>query len=244
MEMLVAVALVAIAAVLAIPAFQKIYAESSIAVSANNLRQLTVGGTAYLADHRQTFWKYLDMQSAEVSEPGDVWWFGFETPASKGRPEGQRQFDPNRGPLAGYVPAALRPDPSFSMGAKAFKPKYKSGYLGIGYNVLLGGSWLGLGPLKTYWQLNDPASVVVFATSAQVNTFQPPASAKNPMLEEFYGIDHRNTTVHFRIHGKAMVAFANGAAGFLPMDETTRDQKAPLADVGRFAPAGNKKYLE
>lgn len=35
------------------------------------------------------------------------------------------------------------------------------------------------------------------ATSAQVNTFQEQASANNPMIEEFYGIDDRETTVHF-----------------------------------------------
>ncbi len=244
MEMLVAVALVVIVAILAIPVAQKLYAESTLAVSANNIRQLTVGATAYLADHRHTFWKYVELQSSEAPEPGDIWWFGFESLASKGRPEGQRKFDANLGPLAGYVPSSIRPDPGFSVGARAFKPKYQSGYLGIGYNVLLGGGWLGTGPLKRYWELNDPAAVVVFATSAQVNTFQSPASANNPMLEEFYGLDQRERSVHFRMNGKAMVAFASGSAGFLPMDESTRDARAPKANVGRFAPVGSKKYLE
>ena len=244
MEILVVVALVAIMAVLAVRVAREAYKESSLAISANNIRQLTVGASAYLADHRQTFWKYTDLKSTDSEEAGTMWWFGFESAASSGRPEGERSFNVTEGPLAGYVPTSIRPDPGFAVGAKTFKPKYKSGYLGIGYNVLLGGGWLGTGPLKTYWQLSDPSTVVVFATSAQVNTFQRPASSTNPMLEEFYGIDHRYVTVHFRVHKKAVVAFANGSAGFLPMDETTRDQRAPSADVGRFAPIGSTKYLE
>ncbi len=244
MEMLVTVALVVIVSILALPAIKKLYAASSVAVSANNLRQLSAGASSYLADHQHTFWKYVDMKPADQTEAGYVWWFGFESDASRARAEGERVFQADKGPLAGYMPSSIRPDPGFSEGARAFKPKYKSGYLGIGYNVLLGGNWLGTGGLKSYWKLSDPANVVVFATSAQINTFQKPASVQNPMLEEFYGIDQQYTTVHFRAQGKAMVAFANGAAGFLPMDESTRDKKAPLGNVGRFAPVGDKKYLE
>lgn len=83
----------------------------------------------------------------------------------------------------------------------------------------------------------------MFATSAQVNTFQAPASAKNPMIEEFYGLDDKEVTVHFRHNGKAMVAFADGSCGFLPMDPSTLDQRDPKALIGRFAPPGSKTYL-
>ncbi|HRJ73706.1 MAG TPA: hypothetical protein PLS03_15900, partial [Terrimicrobiaceae bacterium] len=141
--------------------------------------------------------------------------------------------------------AGLRPDPSFALSGQTFKPKYRSGYLGVGYNVLLGGGWTGNpAKLKTYWSLNRPDEVVVFFTSAQVNTFQSPASASHPMLEEFYAIDEREVTAHFRHHGSALVGFANGSAGFLPIDETTRDSRMPKAAVGRFAPKGSKKFLE
>jgi hypothetical protein len=79
---------------------------------------------------------------------------------------------------------------------------------------------------------------VVFATSAQVYPFREDA-----VIEEFYGIDQKEVTVHFRHNSQAMVAFANGAAGFLPMDPSTRDAKAPEANVGRFAPVGSNKHL-
>ena len=172
------------------------------------------------------------------------WWYGFETAASLNSPEGQRSFDPSLGPLGGFIPKGFKPDPSFALGGNAFKPKYRNGYIGTGYNVLLGGGWTGIGQMMNHWKLSDPSKVVVFFTSAQVNTFQSPASAKNPMLEEFYGVDEKEVTVHFRNNGKAMVSFASGNAGFLDMDESTRDPRMPKANVGRLAPVGDTTYLQ
>ncbi|MEX1119390.1 MAG: hypothetical protein WEB60_11420, partial [Terrimicrobiaceae bacterium] len=141
---------------------------------------------------------------------------------------------------------------------KAYKPKYRFGYLGVAYNVLLAvddgnrnAAWSGRDPQKAQGlpipmrlgQLARPDQTVVFATSAQVNTFQAPASASNPMIEEFYGIDDREVTVHFRHGGNAMVAYATGNVGFLPIDESTRDRRAPEAAVGRFAPVGSLQHL-
>lgn len=238
-ELIASVAIVSVLAVTILLAGRKALQESSLAISANNLRQLSVGGMAYLGDHNQTFWKYVD-----ISSQGYTWWFGYESNTSRALPEGQRSFDGELGPLGGYIPAGVKPDPSFNIGGNAFKPKYKFGYLGIGYNVLLGGSWGGTSTLAKVTAMNQPGQVVVFFTSAQVNNFQAPASAANPMLEEFYGIDNREVTVHFRHHGYAMVIYANGSAGFLPMDPTTRDQRMPKADVGRFAPVGSTLYLQ
>lgn len=242
-EVLVTTAIIAALGACLTGAGMKVYESSSLAVSANILRQLAVGATNYLSDHNQTFWPYVAAASPE--HPGAIWWFGYESRDSIRRPEGSRQFDPELGPLGGYVAAAWRPDPSFALKGRVFKPKFQFGYLGIGYNVLLGGGWGGNPKkLKTYWQLSRPSQVVVFATSAQINSFQRPASPKHPMLEEFYGLDEREYTVHFRHHGQAMVAFANGAVGFLPMDESTRDQRMPDANVGRFAPRNDTKYLQ
>jgi len=242
-EILVATAIVLVLGATVTGVGWKAYGKSSLAVSANNIRQLAAGGTAYLADNNYIFWPFKRADS----DRNAFWWYGFETFASIKQAEGMRTFDPEQGPLGGYVPKAIRPDPSFAFTGKAFKPKYRNGYLGIGYNVLLGGKWQWDNDVKSlgnYWELTVPSQVVVFFTSAQVNTFQAPASSKNPMIEEFYGIDEKEKTVHFRHAGQAMVGFANGSAGFLPMDETTRDPRAPTANVGRFAPINSKKYLE
>jgi prepilin-type N-terminal cleavage/methylation domain-containing protein len=241
-ELLTAIAIAVVLGTLIFVAGRKAYAASSLAVSANNIRQLAAGGMAYLGDNQYTFWNFQDRKFPGLK--GIRWWFGFEPAASVSRPEGQREFDPVLGPLGEYVPKSLRPDPSFSLSGRAFKPKYRNGYIGIGYNALLGGGFTGTGPLKKQTALADPANVVVFFTSAQVNTFLKPASPRNPMIEEFYGINENEVTAHFRHGGKALVSFANGSAGFLPMDESTRDRRAPQANIGRFAPVGSRLFLE
>ena len=241
-ELLVVVAVVTVLSAVAVPAVRAAFKSSSLAVSANNIRQLAAGGAAYLGDNNYRFWPYLTRTAA-----GDVYWFGLEATEHRGTPEGERIIDMEAGPWGGYMPRTMAPDPSFGFTGKPFKPKYKFGYIGVGYNVHLAGekngraSWLtvpkGPQPLR-YWDLKDPGQTVVFATSAQVYPFQEEA-----VIEEFYGIDQKEVTVHFRHNGQAMVAFANGSAGFLPMDPSTRDSKAPEANVGRFAPKGSNKYL-
>jgi len=241
-ELLACIAILAVLGAIGFISAKQAYASSSLAVSANNIRQLAAGGMAYLGDNNYTFWPYQTSNAADGA--GTTWWFGFETSTSIGSPEGQRNFDPTKGPLANYVPKGFRPDPSFALQARAFKPKYRNGYIGVGYNTLLGSGFTGNGTLKKQTALADPSQVVVFFTAAQVNTFQRPASARNPMIEEFYGIDEREVTAHFRHRGMAMVSFASGNAGFLPMDESTRDRRSPEANIGRFAPRGSKKFLE
>jgi len=241
-ELLAVIAIVLVLSVVSLGAGWKVYESSSLAVSANNIRQLSVGGVNYLAEHNYVYWSYR--QNIPANGTGVTWWFGFESSASMAKAEGERDFDPSKGPLGGYIPKGFKPDPSFALGGNVFKPKYKTGYIGTGYNVILGGGFLGSTPVMNHWQLTDPSKVVVFFTSAQVNTFQPPANTRTPMLEEFYGIDAVEKTVHFRNNGKAMVAFASGNAGFLDMDESTRDPRMPKANVGRFAPVGDTTYLK
>ena len=241
-ELLAVIAIVMVLGVVSLGAGWKVYESSSLAVSANNIRQLSIGGVSYLAEHNYVYWPYR--QNIPANGTGVTWWFGFESSASMAKAEGDRDFDPAKGPLGGYIPKGFKPDPSFALGGNVFKAKYQNGYIGTGYNVILGGGFLGATPVMNYWQLVDPSKVVVFFTSAQVNTFQPPASTRNPMLEEFYGIDAVEKTVHFRNNGKAMVSFASGNAGFLDMDESTRDPRMPKANVGRFAPVGNTTYLQ
>lgn len=236
-ELIVVVAILTVLAGVAVPAVWGAYKSSSLAVSANNIRQLSAGGMAYLADNSYRYWPFLTK-----TDEGDVWWFGLEPKAHLGKPEGQRVIEMNRGPLGDYMPRNMVPDPSFGLAGKPFKPKFQFGYIGVGYNVILANGWQTVlrpgarQPLK-YWGLTNPSQTVVFATSAQVYPF------KHDFIEEFYGLDQREVTVHFRHGSNAMVSFADGSAGFLPMDPSTRDAKAPDANIGRFAPKGSFKYL-
>lgn len=245
-ELLAAITIVIILGMIVCSAGWQLYASSSLAVSANNIRQLAAGGMSYLADNNNYYWNYV--KYAEDNVPTDkIWWFGYETAASQRRAEGKRDFDPAKGSLGSYVPKSFRPDPSFALGGNAFKSKYRNGYIGIGYNSLLGGGLTCSNtPPETINQLQitNMAQIVVFFTSAQINTFTPPASPQNPMLEEFYGIDEKEVTVHFRHNGKAMVSYATGDAGFIPINESTRDQRSPRSNVGRFAPIGDTLFLK
>ncbi len=237
-ELLAATAIIVVLATVIFKAGRAAYVHSSLAVSAANIRVLSVGATQYLAENNHRYWKFYERASG-----GKLWWWGFEPASSANRAEGDRFYDPSLGPLGPFIPAGTRPDPSFSLNGSTFKPKFRSGYIGVGYNVLLAGGWVGTNrqasDRKSYWELSDPSKVVVFATSAQVYPF----SAKT-QIEEFYGIDQRETTVHFRHDGMAMVAYASGSSGFLPPDESTLDKRMPEAKIGRFAPVGSTQYLE
>jgi type II secretory pathway pseudopilin PulG len=246
-ELLVAAAIIVVLCVVAVPAVWGAYKSSSLAVSSNNIRQLAAGGAAYLADNNYRFWAYR--RKGEVGGTnGRVWWYGFEPSKSLvGTPEGQRTIAMDKGPLGPYVPRNIAPDPSFGFAGKPFKPKYKHGYIGIGYNVVLSSTnnsirdgWYSDGSEpRRYWDLKHPERTVVFATAAQVNTFQKPASVRNPMIEEFYGFDDDRAkipSVHFRHNGHAMVAYATGSAGLIKMDVATKDRRVPDANVGRLPP--------
>jgi prepilin-type N-terminal cleavage/methylation domain-containing protein len=243
LEVIVACALIVVLGLVAAPAVWGAYKTTSLAVSAGNIRQLAAGGAAYLGDNNYRFWPYR-RKGEQGGSKGTVWWFGFESSKSLSKPEGERTVDMDRGPLGPYVPRNMAPDPSFGFAGTPFKPKYKHGYIGVGYNVVLsttntnGDGWLPSGgEPRRYWDLQHPEKTVVFATAAQVNTFQKPASPRRPMIEEFYGFDDdpgKIPSVHFRHNGHAMVAYATGAAGLVPMDEATRDARAPEANVGRL----------
>ena len=64
--------------------------------------------------------------------------------------------------------------------------------------------------LKQINQLPRPGQIALFATCAQINTFQAPASAKKPMLEEFYFFNTTDcaNTIHFRHAGNAIVSWS------------------------------------
>lgn len=243
-ELLVAVGIIVVLCVVAVPAVWGAYKSSSLAVSSNNIRQLAAGGAAYLADNNYRFWPYRRNGRVDGVN-GAIWWYGFESGRSLSQPEGKRTIDMNHGPLGPYVPRNIAPDPSFGFTGRPFKPKYQHGYIGIGYNVILSSTntnrivgWThNSGQPRSYWDLERPEKTVVFATAAQVNTFQKPASARRPMIEEFYGFDDdlgKIPSVHFRHNGYAMVAYATGSAELFPMDKATKDRRAPDANVGRL----------
>ncbi len=223
LELLVVIAVVAVVTAVTLPVYQEARVSSSRVVAVSALRQLSMAGTSYLAEHRGTYWPFRT-DDAE----GTTYWFGYETAADAHLPEGTRTIDYARGALGPYSGGMhdIHPDPQFVRMGPAFKPKFKNGYIPYGYNDLLQG--------KIDAAIADHSKRVVFATSAQVNTFQNPASASNPMLEEFYMVDDFNVTASFRYHGQALCAFADGSTGFVGPASGTMDGRLPNAGVGKL----------
>lgn len=225
-ELLVVLGIVVVLAVLLVPAARSVYASSTDATSAHVIAQLNAAAQSYLAENGMIFWPYRVNTNG-----GTQWWFGLEPSASLSAPEGKRWLDLNQGPLGPYIAASggMAVDPSFSRSGNTFKPKYGSTHFAYGYNLLLQG--------KSQLALSSPGKIPVFATCAQVNTFQAPATAKKPMVEEFYYFNATERTVHFRVGGQAMVGYADGSAGCLPMMPGTLDSRMPGANIGRLAPS-------
>ena len=85
-------------------------------------------------------------------------------------------------------------------------------------------------------QVPRAPATALFADAAQVNTFLPPASADNPMLEEFYYVstNQGEATAHFRHAQRANVAFGDGHVAAEKMSPGSLDQNLPEQFVGRL----------
>jgi len=233
-ELLAVMVILGILLTLLAPAALAVKRQTTLATSSNALRQLSIAAQTYLGENNGRFFR-----SRENLTNGVQWWFGFES-SSGPKTEGQRLLDKSKGPLGPYIADSAGNVPDFaftSMGA-SFKPKFKNGYFGFGVNTELTGGISGneTNRLLRINQIPQPGRIVLFTTCAQINTFQSPASAKNPMLEEFYMFNTKpseaKTAVHFRHAGKALVAYADGSQGEISGDPATFEKKLPKACVG------------
>ncbi len=82
--------------------------------------------------------------------------------------------------------------------------------------------------------LRSPATCGVFADAAQVNSFQPPASPSNPLLEEFYYVSTNEPTTHFRHNARADVTFADGHIEAARPKTGSIDKRLPKERVGKL----------
>jgi len=239
-ELLVAITIVAVVMVLGSAVYQRAIQQGRQAASIGNIRQLALAGILYANEHGGALFPY------RAREPGGtVWWFGYESAGSAGRAEGSRELEKERSPLYPYLQSVggVEICPGFMYDRTIWKPKFNGASYGYGYNVLLGGGWQGTAPTGRLTLMERPSEVAMFATCAQVNTFQAPASASNPLVEEFYGFDQRERTIHFRFGDHALVAFCDGHVRRLPMEPGTLDGRKPEARVGRWSPVGSFQYL-
>lgn len=238
-ELMVVTAVLALLAVLLVPLSAQGVARARTAVCAGNIRQMAVACQLYMQDNNGRLFPFRDGQGS-----GYRYYFGYD--ANPGAPEGSRTLDKSQARLAPYLPAGtVETCPAFPYHASYYKPKYGLANYGYGINVFLltdqpenrlygPGTWFGL---------TDPGKTLLWADAAQVNTHQYPASAANPMLEEWYYVHQRaaeKPAFHFRHEGRLQAAFCDGS-----LRSMSPNQLMPQVDglTGYLGPRGSNVYL-
>jgi prepilin-type N-terminal cleavage/methylation domain-containing protein/prepilin-type processing-associated H-X9-DG protein len=233
LELLVVISVITILAVISFAAFSRMRSMAQSAFCANSLRQLGAATQMYLGENNHVFFNY-----STAVPGGKLWYFGFETSASLGAPEGSRTVDVTKSPLYPYVHnvGGVEVCPAFPYGQALWKPKYQGASWGYGFNIFLSG--------ENSLRLAQPSQIIVFGDCAQINTFEAPASPNNPLLEEFYMVENTYTTIHFRHGAHANMLFLDGHVEQMLMSPGTLDTRLPSQNVGRITPLGSMQYLQ
>jgi prepilin-type N-terminal cleavage/methylation domain-containing protein/prepilin-type processing-associated H-X9-DG protein len=207
-EMLVVIALLAALVALLLPVLQGGRAAARQTACRNNLRQMQAAFTLYLADHDGQFFPYIRTNEGART----LYYFGLSAPGA----EGSRAIDKNRAVLAPYLEqvGGVEVCPAFAYGSGLVKAKYDVASYGYGLNAgMLAGmpEWSAAGR-PNWFHVARPAETITWADAAQVNTFQPPATPGNPLIEEWYYLNNASPpNFHFRHRGLVNAAMADGS---------------------------------
>jgi prepilin-type N-terminal cleavage/methylation domain-containing protein/prepilin-type processing-associated H-X9-DG protein len=229
-ELLTVVALVAALVGIILPAMFNAKEVTRRAVCAANLRSTHMAMVMYFEQNNGRFFPYR-----ESKNDGTLWYWGFEQ-TQAGAQEGTRPIDQSKARLAPYISQDGRNTscPSFPRDYPGLKPKFNLSGYGFAINRMMTN---GADPGTSWQSVRMPGETIAWADSAQVNTFQAPASPGNPMLEEWYYLDNRQgqpANFHFRHATKANAAFADSSVRTLAA--VWLDQRCDRL-VGRPEPA-------
>jgi prepilin-type N-terminal cleavage/methylation domain-containing protein/prepilin-type processing-associated H-X9-DG protein len=225
-ELLVVISILAILIGLLLPVLQRAKLKGANTICLSNLRQLGLAGQMYWDDNNGRAFPY---RSAPLDR-GYTYWFGW---LGKGN-EGNRKFNISYGALYKYIKGSgIQICPRLDYINEKFKLKSIGAAYGYGYNLHLSGDKSSSPVLMA--SLSNPSAVAFLSDAAQVNTFQSPASKNNPMVEEFYYINNREQTVHFRHDESSYVAFCDGRVELMDFLRGSIDQRMPEQWIGRLS---------
>jgi prepilin-type N-terminal cleavage/methylation domain-containing protein len=174
-ELLVVIAIIAILAALLLPVLSQSRSSAQSAQCTSNLRQLGLATELYWDDNGGGCFTYV----FAPTNYGAIYWFGWIGPGQ----EGQRLYDLSYGALYPYLNGSdVRLCPSLGYALAQFKLKADGVVFSYGYNSYL--SVATGNPPVNLSRLRQPAQTALVADAAQVNNFQAPASASNPMIEK------------------------------------------------------------
>jgi prepilin-type N-terminal cleavage/methylation domain-containing protein/prepilin-type processing-associated H-X9-DG protein len=222
-ELLVVIAVMAILAALLLPVLSRSKESAKSAKCINNLRQFCLSAQMYWDDNGGQTFAY----GGFATNNGDIYWFGW---IGSG-PEETRAFDPTQGALFPYMGAGVDLCPSFDYGSSQFKLKASVPTCDYGCNLSL--SPLDQSPVNMK-DICQPSALALLADSAQVNTFEAPASVRNPMFEEWYYInqDASEPNGQFRHDQRANVVFCDGHTERQVMAPNSLDERLPNQLIG------------
>jgi prepilin-type processing-associated H-X9-DG protein/prepilin-type N-terminal cleavage/methylation domain-containing protein len=237
-ELLVVTVIVAVLVTMTVGGYRLYTQMATRAHCSNSLRQLGAAVHLYTSDNAGFFPPYVKTNKDGTRE----WFFGKE-PYQPGVAEGERELDRESGPLYPYIESVGNVEicKGFNYGNALWKAKFKGASYGYGYNWALGGRMTG-NPMNVA-HLKNAASVILLGDCGQVNTFQSPASASNPMIEEFYIINESFKTIHFRHAGKANLLFVDGHVELFDPYPGTEDRRVPGELLGRVTKTGSAAML-
>jgi prepilin-type processing-associated H-X9-DG protein len=230
-ELLVTGAIVAILAALLLPSLNGGKTQAQAAKCTGNLRQFALAAQMYWDDNQGNTFAY----AGSTRSNGTLYWFGW---LSQGAEE-TRAFDPTQAALYPYLGSAVALCPSFDYASSQFKLKASGPTCDYGYNLNF--SPFNSQPINVR-KLNATAGLALLADAAQVNTFEPPASPRNPMFEEWYYVDFEGTNTspqpngQFRHQQRANVVFCDQHVAPCQMLPGSLDPRLPAQNIGWLPP--------